>query len=179
MSILPFMHGFMLGPASGWLFPSGYCYINGTKWGPVCASFWNNKGILFWLLFVKPMHEQTSTAKCLCAHWFSQVTLLLYNERKHANSFDCHVNMRSILVVSLLVIILLFIYWILNLTVHWTKPFCLSIWQKGKIRPVHLVDVPGHSRLRPKLDEFLPQAAGIVFVVDALEFLPNCRAASE
>ena len=52
-------------------------------------------------------------------------------------------------------------------------------WQKGKIKPVHLVDVPGHSRLRPKLEEFLPQAAAIVFVVDALEFLPNCRAASE
>lgn len=51
--------------------------------------------------------------------------------------------------------------------------------QKGKTKPVHIVDVPGHSRLRPKLDEFLPQAAGIVFVVDALEFLPNCRAASE
>jgi signal recognition particle receptor subunit beta len=51
--------------------------------------------------------------------------------------------------------------------------------KKGKTKPVHLVDVPGHSRLRPKLDEFLPQAAGIVFVVDALEFLPNCRAASE
>lgn len=51
--------------------------------------------------------------------------------------------------------------------------------KKGKIKPVHLVDVPGHSRLRLKLDEFLPQAAGIVFVVDALEFLPNCRAASE
>ncbi|KAL7171532.1 hypothetical protein ACSBR2_036229 [Camellia fascicularis] len=51
--------------------------------------------------------------------------------------------------------------------------------KKGKIKPVHIVDVPGHSRLRPKLDEFLPQAAGIVFVVDALEFLPNCRAASE
>lgn len=51
--------------------------------------------------------------------------------------------------------------------------------KKGKIKPVHLVDVPGHSRLRPKLDEFLPQAAGIVFVVDALEFLPNCSAASE
>lgn len=51
--------------------------------------------------------------------------------------------------------------------------------KKGKIKPVHLVDVPGHSRLRPKLDEFLPQAAGIVFVVDALEFLPNCPAASE
>ncbi|CAH2080525.1 unnamed protein product [Thlaspi arvense] len=51
--------------------------------------------------------------------------------------------------------------------------------KKGKIKPVHVVDVPGHSRLRPKLDEFLPQAAGIVFVVDALEFLVNCRAASE
>lgn len=47
------------------------------------------------------------------------------------------------------------------------------------MKPVHIVDVPGHSRLRPKLDEFLPQAAGIVFVVDALEFLPNVRAASE
>ncbi|WJX62035.1 hypothetical protein P8452_47074 [Trifolium repens] len=51
--------------------------------------------------------------------------------------------------------------------------------KKGKIKPVHIVDVPGHSRLRPKLDEYLPQAAGIVFVVDALDFLPNCRAASE
>ncbi|KAI5436887.1 uncharacterized protein LOC127119290 isoform X2 [Lathyrus oleraceus] len=50
---------------------------------------------------------------------------------------------------------------------------------KGKIKPVHIVDVPGHSRLRPKLDEYLPQAAGTVFVVDALDFLPNCRAASE
>ncbi|MCH94068.1 signal recognition particle receptor subunit beta-like, partial [Trifolium medium] len=51
--------------------------------------------------------------------------------------------------------------------------------RKGKIKPVHIVDVPGHSRLRPKLDEYLPQAAGIVFVVDALDFLPNCRAASD
>lgn len=51
--------------------------------------------------------------------------------------------------------------------------------QKGKTKPVHVVDVPGHSRLRPKLDDYLPKAAGIVFVVDALEFLPNCRAASE
>ncbi|KAL6956786.1 hypothetical protein U1Q18_017095 [Sarracenia purpurea var. burkii] len=51
--------------------------------------------------------------------------------------------------------------------------------KKGKIKPVHIVDVPGHSRLRPKLDEILPKAAGVVFVVDALEFLPNCHAASE
>ncbi|KAL8519101.1 hypothetical protein ACS0TY_010149 [Phlomoides rotata] len=51
--------------------------------------------------------------------------------------------------------------------------------KKGKIKPVHIVDVPGHSRLRPKLDEFLSQAASLVFVVDAVEFLPNVRAASE
>ncbi|VVA99528.1 unnamed protein product [Arabis nemorensis] len=51
--------------------------------------------------------------------------------------------------------------------------------KKGKTKPVHLVDVPGHSRLRSKLEEYLPRAAAIVFVVDALEFLPNCRAASE
>ncbi|RZC72019.1 hypothetical protein C5167_035182 [Papaver somniferum] len=51
--------------------------------------------------------------------------------------------------------------------------------KKGKIKPVRVVDVPGHSRLRPKLDEYLPQAAGLIFVVDALDFLPNCRAAAE
>ncbi|XP_027768738.1 signal recognition particle receptor subunit beta-like isoform X1 [Solanum pennellii] len=51
--------------------------------------------------------------------------------------------------------------------------------KKGKLKLVHIVDVPGHSRLRPKLDEFLPQAAGVVFVVDSVEFLPNFRPASE
>ncbi|CAL9169962.1 uncharacterized protein LOC103997754 [Musa acuminata AAA Group] len=51
--------------------------------------------------------------------------------------------------------------------------------KKGKLNPVHLIDVPGHSRLRPKLDEFLPHAAGVIFVVDSLDFLPNCRAAAE
>nr|DAD36048.1 TPA_asm: hypothetical protein HUJ06_006687 [Nelumbo nucifera] len=50
---------------------------------------------------------------------------------------------------------------------------------KGKLHPVHIVDVPGHSRLRPKLDDYLPQAAGLVYVVDAVDFLPNCRAAAE
>lgn len=51
--------------------------------------------------------------------------------------------------------------------------------KKVKTKPVRVVDVPGHSRLRPKLDEFLPQAAGLIFVVDALDFLPNCRVAAE
>ncbi|KAI4340739.1 hypothetical protein MLD38_025548 [Melastoma candidum] len=51
--------------------------------------------------------------------------------------------------------------------------------KKGKVKPVHVVDVPGHSRLRAKLDEFYPKAAGIIFVVDAMDFLQNCRSASE
>ncbi|KAL9272816.1 Pleckstrin homology domain-containing family M member 3-like protein, partial [Drosera capensis] len=51
-------------------------------------------------------------------------------------------------------------------------------YQKGKLNPVHIVDVPGHSRLRPKLDDYLPQSAGLVFVVDALEFLSTSRAAA-
>lgn len=51
--------------------------------------------------------------------------------------------------------------------------------KKGEIKPVHTVEVPGHSRLQLKVDEYLPQAAGIVFVIDALEFLPHSRAASE
>ncbi|KAM0937578.1 putative small GTP-binding protein [Dioscorea sansibarensis] len=51
--------------------------------------------------------------------------------------------------------------------------------KKGKIKPINLVDVPGHSRLRPILDDYLAQAAGVIFVVDAVEFLPNCRAAAE
>ncbi|MQM03330.1 hypothetical protein Taro_036114 [Colocasia esculenta] len=51
--------------------------------------------------------------------------------------------------------------------------------RKNKIKPVRVVDIPGHSRLRAKLDDFLQQAAGIVFVVDALDFLPNCQTVAE
>lgn len=51
--------------------------------------------------------------------------------------------------------------------------------QKGKLKRLQLVDVPGNSSLRPKLDEYLPRAAGLIFVVDALEFLPHCPAAAE
>ena len=50
---------------------------------------------------------------------------------------------------------------------------------KGKVRLVRVVDVPGHSQLRLTLDEYLPQAAGLIFVVDALDFLPNCWVGAE
>eukprot|EP01018_Ginkgo_biloba_P009296 Gb_33922 [translate_table: standard] len=56
---------------------------------------------------------------------------------------------------------------------------CFLTNLKGNIKPVHVLDVPGHSRLRTKLDQFLPQAVGIVFVVDALDFLPNSRTTAE
>lgn len=48
-----------------------------------------------------------------------------------------------------------------------------------KIRPVRLVDMPGHPRLRPMLEEYLNLTAGIVFVVDSVEFLPKLRSAAE
>ncbi|CAM6037983.1 unnamed protein product [Sphagnum compactum] len=51
--------------------------------------------------------------------------------------------------------------------------------KKAKIKPVHIVDVPGHARLRPKLDDFLPNTCGLVFVVDALDFMPHLRSAAE
>ncbi|CAD6269200.1 unnamed protein product [Miscanthus lutarioriparius] len=51
--------------------------------------------------------------------------------------------------------------------------------RKGKVKPVHVVDVPGHSRLKPKLDEVLPKAAGVVFVVDAQDFFSSMQAAAE
>ncbi|CAL9230335.1 unnamed protein product, partial [Arabidopsis halleri] len=52
----------------------------------------------------------------------------------------------------------------------------LHVDSSGITKPVHLLDVPGHS---PKLEEYLPLATALVFVVDAMDFLPNCRAASE
>lgn len=62
----------------------------------------------------------------------------------------------------------------------WQAFYFVYIWmQKGKINPVHIVDVPGHPRLKPKLEELLPQACGIVFVVDAMDFMPQLRGAAE
>eukprot|EP00250_Pteridium_aquilinum_P019162 c24324_g1_i2 orf=375-1157(+) len=51
--------------------------------------------------------------------------------------------------------------------------------KQGKAKPVRLVDVPGHMKLRAKLDEFLTEAGGIIFLVDAADFMPNVRAISE
>lgn len=58
------------------------------------------------------------------------------------------------------------------------KFFNLSC-QNPAARPVHIIDLPGHPRLRAKLDEFLPQVRGIVFVVDALDFTTQIRSSAE
>uniref|UniRef100_A0A804LMM7 protein-serine/threonine phosphatase n=1 Tax=Zea mays TaxID=4577 RepID=A0A804LMM7_MAIZE len=52
-------------------------------------------------------------------------------------------------------------------------------YQKDKVKPVHVIDVPGHARLKPKLDEVLPKVAAVVFVVDAQDFLSSMQAAAE
>lgn len=51
--------------------------------------------------------------------------------------------------------------------------------KQEKIKPVRIVDVPGHLRLRSKLDDFLTEAGGIVFLVDAADFMPNVRETAE
>jgi signal recognition particle receptor subunit beta len=42
---------------------------------------------------------------------------------------------------------------------------------KGAFRPVRIIDVPGHPRLRGRFDALAPEAAGVIFVVDAADFM--------
>ncbi|KAH7438911.1 hypothetical protein KP509_04G036600 [Ceratopteris richardii] len=51
--------------------------------------------------------------------------------------------------------------------------------KQGRTKPVRMVDFPGHMKLRAKLDEFLIQAGGIIFLVDAADFMPNVRSVAE
>lgn len=53
------------------------------------------------------------------------------------------------------------------------------LWQNPKARPVRLVDVPGHPRLRGLVDPLLQRASAVVFLVDALDFMPHIRANAE
>lgn len=40
-------------------------------------------------------------------------------------------------------------------------------------RPVQLVDIPGHPRLRGQLERHAERAAGVVFVLDSVDFMPK------
>ncbi len=46
-------------------------------------------------------------------------------------------------------------------------------------KSVHIVDFPGHERLRPKLKDFIPITGAIVFLVDAVEAESQVRQTAE
>eukprot|EP00245_Coleochaete_scutata_P015523 TRINITY_DN6948_c0_g3_i1.p1 TRINITY_DN6948_c0_g3~~TRINITY_DN6948_c0_g3_i1.p1 ORF type:complete len:274 (+),score=30.67 TRINITY_DN6948_c0_g3_i1:56-823(+) len=54
-----------------------------------------------------------------------------------------------------------------------------EISKNPKARPVHVIDLPGHPRLSNHVDEVAPSARGIVFVVDAIDFMQQMRANAE
>lgn len=45
--------------------------------------------------------------------------------------------------------------------------------QGGKSASVSVVDVPGHPRVRSRFEQYADRACGVVFVVDAVDFLPH------
>ncbi|CAI5503264.1 unnamed protein product [Closterium sp. Naga37s-1] len=58
-------------------------------------------------------------------------------------------------------------------------PLHAELSKNPRARPVHLVDLPGHPRLRSLGAPFLSRACGIVFLVDALDFTLNIRPNAE
>ncbi|CAD7700227.1 unnamed protein product [Ostreobium quekettii] len=44
---------------------------------------------------------------------------------------------------------------------------------------VHFVDLPGHPRLKHKLEKYIGGAAGIVFMLDATDFMPHSKDIAE
>ncbi|KAK9842265.1 hypothetical protein WJX81_003543 [Elliptochloris bilobata] len=45
--------------------------------------------------------------------------------------------------------------------------------KSGKKCSVRMVDVPGHPRVRSRFEQYADRACGIIFVVDAVDFLPH------
>lgn len=49
----------------------------------------------------------------------------------------------------------------------------------GIKKPVHFVDIPGHPRLINVFEQYMGGAAGVIFVLDAADFLAHGRAIAE
>jgi len=49
----------------------------------------------------------------------------------------------------------------------------------GLKKEIHVVDIPGSLRLRPKLKDFVPITRGIIFLIDSVEFDNDARNISE
>lgn len=63
-------------------------------------------------------------------------------------------------------------------TDFWSHVPCVFDFQ-GFGGAVHFVDLPGHPRLKHKVDNYIRAAAGIVFVLDATDFLPHTKDIAE
>jgi len=48
-----------------------------------------------------------------------------------------------------------------------------------KYKPVHLVDLPGHQRVRGKILNYIQSTAGIIFLIDAVSFPSTVRDIAE
>eukprot|EP00887_Chlorella_sp_A99_P002206 scaffold21.g2206.t1 len=55
----------------------------------------------------------------------------------------------------------------------------LAAEKGGAARPLTLIDIPGHPRLRGKFDSYVDRARGIVFLVDSVDFMPKKAAVAE
>ncbi len=51
--------------------------------------------------------------------------------------------------------------------------------QSSKKKPLCIVDVPGHQRLRDAFKDYIPDAKAIVFVVDASSITRNGKIVAE
>ncbi|CAG8834188.1 2340_t:CDS:1, partial [Racocetra persica] len=45
--------------------------------------------------------------------------------------------------------------------------------------PIHVVDVPGHEKLRFKFSDFIPITRGIIFLIDSSTCAKNSRQIAE
>eukprot|EP00951_Prasinocladus_malaysianus_P007038 scaffold50307_cov56-Prasinocladus_malaysianus.AAC.1 len=55
-----------------------------------------------------------------------------------------------------------------------------TLFHQGmKSKPVHVVDLPGHPRLRHKVDSSVNGARGVIFLVDSADFMPSVRDTAE
>lgn len=43
--------------------------------------------------------------------------------------------------------------------------------QAHKVKPVQVVDVPGHPKVRSRFERHIDGARGIIFVVDSVDFM--------
>lgn len=58
-------------------------------------------------------------------------------------------------------------------------PLHAELSKNPKARPIHMVDIPGHPRVRSLCAPFLARARGLVFLVDAMDFTLNIRPNAE